>query len=386
LRTNKSPVLLLSCLLLSGLSVVASEKQAVKTTKNAHTAVFYGPNPPSDVLSQFNRLIVEADNIKPAELKQLLSNNASIFAYLSVGEVAPSRRWFNRLEPSWMLGENKVWDSKIMDLASPGWQDFVIETLVSPLWQKGYRGIFLDTMDSFKLLTASPGAEKKQIRGLTDLLNRINKRYPDMRLIANRGFEVLPSIGHMLEAVAAESLFASWDNSRKVYTETKESDQQWLITELEKVRREFDVDIIIIDYMAPDERQKANALARRIDALGYIPWISVPALDMVGVSHFKPRLKTYLLLTDSKKETHYPLETSKYRRLVKNLNAKGFHIQAHDIQTGMPRGHMIGRYKAILTAQPYQEQFAIYKNWIKRQKLVGALIKPLLPKAAITGE
>ena len=76
-----------------------------------------------------------------------------------------------------MLGENKVWDSKIMDLSSPEWHEFVIETLVSPFWQSGYSGLFLDTMDSFKLLTANPAAEKRQIEGRITLLNLINKRY-----------------------------------------------------------------------------------------------------------------------------------------------------------------------------------------------------------------
>ena len=204
-----------------------------------------------------------------------------------------------------------------------------------------------------------------------------------MRLIANRGFEVLPSIGHMLEAVAAESLFASWDNGLKVYKETKKDDQEWLLEELHKVKKKLAVDIIIIDYMEPRERQKAQAVANRIAREGFIPWISIPALDMVGVSQFKPKLKKLLLLTDSKTETHRPLELRKYKSMQNKLSQKGLLLDVHDIQLGLPQGHLIGRYRGIITAQPYKKQFDIYKNWLRRQQLEGIKIYPMNSQAAL---
>ena len=356
---------------------------AARMDARKSTAVFYGPNLPTDVLSQYSRIIVEADNVKQHELKALRANGGDVFAYLSVGEVSPTRKWFNKINQKWVLGDNRVWDSKVMDLSSPGWQEFVIKDIVDPLWQAGYSGLFLDTMDSFKLFASNDALQQKQIDSLTSLLQTIHKRYPKMRFIANRGFEVLPNIGHLLEAVAAESLFASWDNGLKVYKETKPEDQAWLLNQLRVVKDKLPVDIIIIDYIEPNKRDAAKALAQRITDEGFIPWISIPALDMVGVSSFEPQLKTFLLLTDSKTDTHHPLDLEKYQILKRNLEADGLQLEVHDIQSGMPAGHLIGRYLGIVTAQPFKKQFAIYQNWLRRQQHEGINIQVLSPDAAI---
>ena len=365
------------------LFLTVTQVSAAKIDTNKSTAVFYGPNLPTDVLSQYSRIIVEADNVKPLELDALRVSGGDVFAYFSIGEVSPTRKWFSSIQQEWVLGDNRVWDSKVMDLASPGWQDFLIETIVDPLWEAGYRGLFIDTMDSFKLFAESEGQRIRQTKALTVLLQRIHKRYPKMRLIANRGFEVLPSIGHMLEAVAAESLFASWDNGLKIYRETKQDDQEWLLNELHKIKKTLPVDIIIIDYIEPHKRKEAEAVASRIAREGFIPWISIPALDMVGVSDFQPKLKTFLLLTDSKTETHRPLQLSKYQSIQRKLSLKGLSLDVHDIQLGLPSGHLIGRYRGIVTAQPFKKQFPIYKNWLRRQQHEGVKIYPMNTQAAL---
>lgn len=354
-----------------------------KLDSRKSTAVFYGANLPTDVLAQYGRIVVEADNVKPQELDTLRSKGGDVFAYFSIGEVSPTRKWFSSIQPNWVLGDNHIWDSKVMDLTSLGWQDFLLESIVDPLWKAGYRGLFIDTMDSFKLFANSDSQLKSQTKALADLLRKINQRYPEMRLIANRGFEVLPSIGHLLEAVAAESLFASWDNGLKIFKETKKDDQEWLLKELHKIKKKLTVDIIIIDYMKPNERKKAQTVADRIAREGFIPWISIPALDMVGVSQFKPKLRKFLLLTDSKTETHRPLELNKYKSIQNKLAKKGLVVDVHDIQLGLPQGHLIGRYRGIITAQPYKKKFAIYKNWLRRQQLEGVKIYPMNSQAAI---
>lgn len=374
---------LLATFFLLTLSVTSS---AARLDERKSTAVYYGPDLPTDVLSQYSRIIVEADNVKQHELQALLANGSSVFAYLSVGEVSPTREWFNKIKPEWVLGDNRIWDSKVMDLGSAGWQEFIIKDIVDPLWQAGYKGLFLDTMDSFKLFANNDVLQKTQIDALASLLQVIHKRYPKMRFIANRGFEVIPSIGHLLEAVAAESLFASWDNSLRVYKESNPTDQKWLLNHLKTIKEKLPVDIIIIDYLAPNKRKAAKVLAQRITDEGFIPWVSIPALDMIGVSSFKPQLKTFLLLTDSKTETHRPLNLEKYKTLKQNLEADDLFLEVHDIQSGMPAGHLIGRYLGIITAQPFEKQFSIYQNWLRRQQQEGIDIQALTPDAAIPKE
>ena len=346
-----------------------------KDVQRKSTAVFYGANLPTHILSQYNRIIVEPDNVKPKELLALRSKDSAVFAYVSIGEVNPSRKWYKKIKPAWVLGDNKVWDSKVMDLASSGWQDFLVNTIVKNLWDNGYRGLFLDTMDSFYIFAKDKKQQEKQTKALTALMKKISERYPEMRFISNRGFEVLKSIGKPLEAVVAESLYASWDNGKKIYKETPLNDQKWLLNKLNGIKNDLSVDIIIIDYANPRHRAKATLIANKITEQGFIPWISIPSLDLAGIGSIKPELDTYLLLTDSKVDGHSPLTLKKYQKLVSLLKKQNKKIKVHDIQHGMPLGHMVGLYSAIISAIPSSKQSKAYTTWLKKQKEEGITLK-----------
>ena len=346
-------------------------------SKTNSTAVFYGANLPTNILSQYSRIIVEPDNVKAEELLALRAKKSDVFAYVSIGELNPSRKWFKKIKSEWVLGDNKVWDSKVMDLASPGWQDFLIESIITPLWDKGYRGLFLDTMDSFYIFAKDKEQQQKQTKALASLMKKINARYPKMRFISNRGFEVLSSIGNQLEAVVAESLYASWDNGKKVYKETSKNDQEWLLNKLNSIKKDLSVDIIIIDYAKPENRAKAKQIADKISQQGFIPWVSIPSLDLAGIGNIDPKIDTQLLLIDSKIDSHTPLKLKKYKQLVSKLKKQDKELKVHDIRLGMPQGHMIGRYESIISAPPVEKQSKAYKAWISIQKQEGVTITQL---------
>lgn len=354
-----------------------TDKSQIDKSHTKSTAVFYGANLPTNILSQYSRIIVEPDNVRAEELLALRANKSDVFAYVSIGEINPSRKWFKKIKPAWVLGDNKVWDSKVMDLASPGWQDFLIESIITPLWDKGYRGLFLDTMDSFYIFAKDKQQQEKQTKALASLMKKINERYPKMRFISNRGFEVLSSIGDQLEAVVAESLYASWDNGKKRYKETSKNDQEWLLNKLNSIKKDLSVDIIIIDYAKPENRTKAKQIAEKISEQGFIPWVSIPSLDLAGVGNIEPKINTQLLLIDSKVDSHAPLKLKKYKQLVSQLKKQDKELKVHDIRLGMPQGHMIGRYESIISAPLVEKQSKTYKAWLSIQKQEGVTIRQL---------
>jgi len=350
---------------------------------NKSTAVFYGTNLPSDILSKYSRIIVESDNVKPEELKALRSKGSYVYAYVSIGEVSPTRKWFKQIKKKWILGDNKVWDSKVMDLASLGWQNFIIDSVVTPLWEKGYRGLFLDTMDSFYLFAKDEKQRKQQADALAELLKKIHLRYPDMRFISNRGFEVVSSIGYQLEAVLAESLFASWDNVKKVYKETSKNDQEWLINKLNGIKKELSIDIIILDYADPSDSRKMRELAIKIAKEGFIPWISVVSLDIAGFGSLEINPDTHLLLIDSSTSLKNNLLKNKYKTLFNKIEDKNEKIKIHDIQSSLPIGHTTRRYISIMTTLPFHKQSDAYKKWLKKQIKEGAKFIPLTIDAKV---
>ena len=348
---------------------------ALSSAAEKNIAVYYAPNPPVELLSKFERVIVEADNIKPAELALIRKEGANVFAYVSIGEVSPTRKWYSKIKKDWVLGKNAAWDSDVMDLNNPEWQDFLMSEVISPLWEEGYRGLFLDTLDSFKLFALTSKKQKVQATALQQFLIKIKKQYPEMKFIANRGFEVIPQIADQLDAVAAESLYASWDNSHKEYKETPESDQKWLLGQLNTIKNNYGLDIIIIDYVPPQQREKANAIAKKIRANGFIPWVSTPALNYMGVSSIEVKPTKILALFDSKTDGHNKdAIINKYFKSLTLLNAKDT-LELHDIQLGLPTKVIAGQYASIITSKKLEPQETNYRKWLSKQIKQGVPVR-----------
>ncbi len=332
------------------------------------TAVFYASNPPVELLDQFQRVIVEADNIKPDELALLKRNGTRVFAYLSVGEVSPTRKWFKQVQPDWILGRNNVWDSEVLDMANPQWQQFMLDQLVEPLVKRGFDGLFLDTLDSFYLYTKTPEERQQQAKALATILKTIKQRYPKLGLIANRGFDAMPAIAPLLEAVVVESLYASWDNAKKVYQPADPEGRIWLLKQIQGLQHDYGMEIIVIDYLPPGSRQEARRLAMRLREKGFVPWISTPALNSVGVGLVEPAPQTFLLLYDSKQDGQRPLEIPALRTVQTVLQQHGYALKLHDNQSGLPQGVLRGRYAGIMVTPAAQNKDAAWQTWLQQQQ------------------
>ncbi|MFK7853982.1 MAG: bifunctional glycoside hydrolase 114/ polysaccharide deacetylase family protein, partial [Granulosicoccus sp.] len=329
-------------------------------------AFFYADNPPINVLSQFDRLVLEPDNIDASELPRLTAEGAAAFAYLSIGEVGPDRAYANEVEEEWVLGVNPAWNSQIFDLANTGLQDFVIER-VAVLVQRGYQGIFLDTMDSFNLVAETDAEKSVQQAALVKLVRRIGTQFPELRIITNRGFEVIDQLADQVEAVAAESLYASWDNTNQRYGSVPANDRLWLVGKLDHVKHTLGLDVIAIDYVAPHERTKARAVARDIARHGYIPWVARPELDNIGVGALEVVPREVLLVFDSRIDG--ALEISALHRYVAApLEYMGYiPVYIDRASDSLPAGELSGRYAGVTTwpVETYKDpELAV---WLQKQ-------------------
>ena len=245
-------------------------------------AVWYGPKPPIDQLAGFDRIIIEADNFSDEEITALKQHGGKVLAYLSIGEWNPQRVSKKPVEKAWILGKNDHWRSQIMDLTAVGWQSFLYDR-ATELKQRGVNGLFLDTLDSHMLPPMSPGKREEQQRGLVKIISAIKTEYPDFILAANRGFEVMDRIAPHLAAVAAESLYQGWNSAQQQYRPVPPADRRWLTQMLKKIQAGHHLDILILDYLPPQQREKARKTARKIIADGFIPWIATPAFDHLGI-------------------------------------------------------------------------------------------------------
>ena len=243
-------------------------------------ALFYGEQVPVEQLSHFGAVVVEPDSgfVPPAQ-------DASCqdwYAYVSVGEVTHDRSYARDVPKKWLIGHNATWASTVVDQAAPGWPAFFVERVIAPLWARGFRGFFLDTLDSYQLAAKTDTARAKQQAGLVAVIRAVKARYPDAKLILNRGFEILPQVHDEVAAVAFESLYGNWDQRNQRYGEVPANDRDWLLAQAKTIREQYGLPVISIDYCAPGDDACSRAIVEKIRAAGIVPYVTDGALRTVG--------------------------------------------------------------------------------------------------------
>lgn len=331
-------------------------------------AIFYGQNPPLTDLQAYDHIVVE-----PAALNRAPAPAGNRwYAYVSVGEVAAQREYRNRMPAHWLAGHNPDWDSEIVDQSQPDWPGFFVEQVVSPLWQRGYRGLFLDTLDSYQRIARTPQAQLAQQQGLIRVIQAIRQRFPEMKLIANRGFELLPAIAGQLEMVVAESLYQSWDASQHIYRSQSAADSDWLREQLRMARQRYGLKAAAIDYVDPAQPELARQTARRILADGFIPWVSTPALDRMGTGDIDIVPRRVLILHDSVSAENF-IKSDAIRYLTLPLQHLGLVPAYHDLSLGPPAAvHDSGLAGIVVWSD--SGRIAALEPWLARQRQNGTPI------------
>ena len=364
---------------LFSLLLLISGTHIASAAQTPSIAFYYGQHLPVAQLGQFQRVVVEADEVKPLVLQRLQAEGARVYAYLSVGEADQGRTWLPSLPSAWVLGRNAAWDSRIMDLTQAGWRRVLLNRADS-LWADGYRGVFLDTLDSYQAVAKTDKEKTAQIDGLLQFLRELHARHPGMHVLLNRGFEVLPQVASWVDGVAAESLYKGWDQAAHAYRDVSEQDRQWLLQRLNAVRERYHLSVYVLDYVPPDQRAAALEDARRIEKLGFVPWVSNPTLDAVGVGAIDPVPRHVLMLYDSAlAENGLLANTSIHQLAALPLEYMGYVPTYWDVRQGLPDFPLNGRYAGIVTWFGGDIHVPGYAAWLQRQ------IKAGIPVAILGG-
>lgn len=330
-------------------------------------AFFYGSSLPVSELAQFSQVVVDPDVAPLKEVERLRQLGATPLAYVSVGEIDPKRAWSRGVPTAWRLGDNRAWKTAIVDPRQAGWRDRVVAE-VARLRQVGYRGFFLDTLDSYTAAVKDPQQQRACAHALAQLIHAIVARVPDAKLLINRGFELLPEVAHEVAGVAAESLFAGWDPARQRFEPVSTADRQWLLAELRRAHEQFGLPVVVIDYLPASARAEARAIARNIAALDFTPFVTVPTLDAVGVGAVEVVPRRVLLVWDGG-EAPGLAYSQVHQQLAPILEYLGYAVDYADARAELPEGPLAGRYAGIVTwftddELPRPER---YRGWLLRQ-------------------
>lgn len=330
-------------------------------------AFYYGENPPWNELQAFDWVVVDPDHV--ADPKAIDAPHTSLVAYAALGEVQPARAYAKEIPAAWLIGSNQAWGSRIIDQSEAQWPAFFADRVIEPLWQKGYRFFFLDTLDSYQLLAKTDAERARQEDGMVLAIRLIHQRHPDARLILNRGFEILDRVHDVVEAVAAESLFKGYNSTGNSYRDVSLPDRQWLIAKLNHARNDLHLKAIAIDYLPASERAQARKVAEGISQLGFIPWVATPALNTLGVGSIEVMPRRVLVIQESV-SNEYELRVQTPVRLASlPLNYLGYVPEFADANH-LPDIDLQGRYAGVLVwlfNEPGNTERKQLSGWLQKQ-------------------
>ncbi|WP_413890147.1 bifunctional glycoside hydrolase 114/ polysaccharide deacetylase family protein [Candidatus Aalborgicola defluviihabitans] len=305
-------------------------------------ALYYGHSTPIKEFRAFDMVVVEPDHNQA--LQQLPGTDQ--YAYVSVAEVQASRPYYADIPAQWKLARNGAWKSDVIDQTPPEWADFFARRVIAPLWERGYRGFFLDTLDSYRL--AINFDEKAQQQGLVRVIETLHQRFPGIKLVLNRGFEIVPQVRDKIQMVAAESLYQAWNANSQRYEEVSETDRNWLLGQLRAIRDQERLPVLVIDYVAPQDRALTRATAARIQAEGFIPWVTDSALQTMGIGSIETVPRRILILYSSAEAASLNYSNA-HRYLQMPINHMGYIADYADALQPLPEGVLRDRYAGVAT-------------------------------------
>lgn len=300
--------------------------------KSHDIALYYEANPSQTFMQHFDWVVVDPDVINPAVKKRF---EKKLFAYVSIGEIEPWRKSNPPYDKKWIIANNKAWDSKIADYTQPAYRNYVLAR-IKTLYEKGYRGFFLDTLDApFGSIESKD--EMLYKKGLSELIVQIHTTFPDVKLIANRGFEVQETLCANVDAVAAESLYQKIDTKDFSYKEVSKEDRQWIRNQL-KVAQKCGLEAISIDYVSPKNKKLQRETVEKIVAEGFTPYVTDYKLSTHGMGKKALLSREVLILYDgstlSKDDIIY---SEPYLTLSTPLEYLGYIPKLHDLRKGFPK-------------------------------------------------
>lgn len=243
-------------------------------------ALFYGRGKASELV-QYEVVVLEPSGQSSDSLREIQRSGTLAIAYLSVVEVPVWSKVFSQLKSTDFLQVNvrpyinSEYGNYWVDLASRHWQDLLLQN-VSELLDRGYDGIFLDTIGYVESVSLSPLMRAIQLQAAHQIVQRIRTCFPKHILIQNCGLEEL----YLLNARYIDGI--CWENPPLNRSESED----WaniVLGNLERVKESYGLQILLLveeNNLCAQEFHLIQEIAQRKKFLLYY----APSFYTTGVS------------------------------------------------------------------------------------------------------
>lgn len=274
---------LLLYLITAVFTVSAAASYANESPKPLKWAVNFGPNLPPSAYNPYSLIILESDN--HPDIAKLLESGKTVLAYLSIGEIASSRPYFSKLQAQGLLlQENQNWPGSYMvDLRNKEWTKKIITDLIPSLLFQHFNGVFLDTADNAEYLESKdPKANQGMQEAAVRLIKAIRLNYPDMIIVMNRGFALLPKVADSINMVVAESILSDHSVNSGTKKLVPEKEYQESVFQLQNAKKiNPNLKVLTLDYWDPEDKEGIKKIYVTQRKNGFQPYVSTADLEKV---------------------------------------------------------------------------------------------------------
>ncbi len=267
---------------------------------------YYGADAVAD-MSDFNIAIIESKSHTKKEIELLKKAGVWVVGYVTIGEddklekrdgKGPGGYASFYMDVDWdgKPDKNVNWNSYYVDGGNKLWQDIIINERVKSVLDKGCDGIFMDTVDTVEIYQNTK-------KGMIDLIANIRKKYPDIKIVQNRGFSVIADTAPYIDSVMYEDFSIDYDWENDTYSKADEgklvSTGIFAVT-LNKIRYKYQngkptlkkplFTVVALDYANPDQKDLIQFCYDRAWEYDFVPYVSTIQLDEV-FPYFPPKTK-----------------------------------------------------------------------------------------------
>jgi len=234
-------------------------------------------------LARYRLVVLDFDHYQP--LSSLIERDTPRLAYLSLTQMGKGRAEFAEVVGAGvMLEEHPVWtDAHYLDFRRPEWASLVLDRLVPRALERGFNGLFLDTLDDAEFLEAQDPVRYRGMRqAAIRLVLAIHERFPQALLMVNRGYALMPELATSIDILMGESVVGTFDAGTQAYRRQSPGDVEWQVGKLNEAKRlNPNLKVFTLDYWDPADVDGVRALYREQRARGFAPYVSTPRLDRV---------------------------------------------------------------------------------------------------------
>ncbi len=247
-------------------------------------AVYYGNALQAEDFASFDLIVLDAEHSGP--VAPLKAQGKTVLGYLSLGEAESYRPYYKEIKhKKLVLAKNPQWpDHRVIDIRNPAWEAMVSGTLIPQLLAQGFDGVMFDTIDS-PLHMERLDAKRYAGMGKTaaDVICSIRAEYPDMKIMLNRGFEILPQVAGCIDMVMAETTRSDLQpkDDKKPYLTAQADYEQYVATLKEAQVKNPALKVYSLDYWTMEDRAGVARIYNEQRAQGFIPYVATIDLQKI---------------------------------------------------------------------------------------------------------